>query len=103
MLSVNMRLFGRSTHRRCNLFQYALCMVVSLTPRRRAASRVEGVSSAMAATSRRALVRVQGVSGWRAAALRGMRQGRLASRLHVRRRCAGGGRIWMRTASPAPG
>jgi DNA-binding transcriptional MocR family regulator len=37
----------------------ALCMVVSLTPRRRAASRVEGVSSAMAATSRRASVRVQ--------------------------------------------
>jgi hypothetical protein len=33
--------------------------VVSLTPRRRAASRVEDVSSAMAATSRRALVGVQ--------------------------------------------
>jgi hypothetical protein len=41
------------------LVRSALCMVVSLTPRRRAASRVEGVSSAMAATSRRALVRVQ--------------------------------------------
>jgi len=47
-----------------------LCMVVSLTPRRRAASRVEGLSSAMAATSRRALVRIQGVCVWRGGALR---------------------------------